>query len=139
MDELVKQGMIQDNVFAQIGQSTYLPVHYQYERFLAVEEFKRYQESANLIISHGGTGALIGALRAGKQVIAVPRLAKYSEHTDDHQLQITRELSKMNFLENVEEILELKNILCYLEGKKYKKYNIESDVFRIVIDYIGNE
>src|SRR5690554_1548873 len=133
MDELVKQGMIQDNVFAQIGQSTYLPVHYQYERFLAVEEFKRYQESANLIISHGGTGALIGALRAGKQVIAVPRLAKYSEHTDDHQTQVAGVLADEGYLRIVLDMDELLKAIHSIKSNPIDKlYNKPSKIISII-------
>lgn len=139
VDDLIESGKINEKVFAQIGQSDYIPRNYKYVNFLSPQDFSDYQDKATIIITHGGTGAIISALKKEKKIIAVPRLSKYGEHTDDHQLQITRELSKMNFIENVEEILELKDILCNLEGKKYKKYNIESNVFKIVADYIGNE
>jgi len=33
-------------------------------------------------------GAIIGAIKKGKKVIAVPRLAKCGEHVDDHQVQL---------------------------------------------------
>src|SRR5690554_3905974 len=98
LDELIEQGSITETVFAQIGQSSYIPKFYDYERFMDVEKFKEYQRKADLIISHGGTGALIGALKLGKQVIAVPRLAKYGEHTDDHQTQVAGVLAEEGYL-----------------------------------------
>ena len=54
---------------------------------------------ADLVITHAGTGAIIGAVKQGKKVIAVPRLAKYGEHVDDHQLQIVEQFSQMNIIE----------------------------------------
>lgn len=45
-------------------------------------------ENIDILHLHGGIGALIGALEIGRQVIAVPRLAKYDEHIDDHQTQV---------------------------------------------------
>lgn len=82
IDLLIDEGKITEEVFAQIGQSDYIPQNYSFKRFLSPDEFKKYQQEANIIISHAGTGALIGALKLGKKVIAVPRLAKYGEHMD---------------------------------------------------------
>lgn len=53
---------------------------------------------ADIVITHGGTGAIIGAVKKGKKVIAVPRLAKYGEHVDDHQLQLLKEFEDMNII-----------------------------------------
>jgi len=85
LDELVADRTVKDKIVAQIAQSEYEPKNYEWYRFLDRDLFKQYQQDADLIISHGGTGALIGALKMGKQVIAVPRLVKYDEHIDDHQ------------------------------------------------------
>ena len=52
-------------------------------------------EKANIVITHGGTGAIIGAVKKGKKVIAVPRLAKYGEHVDDHQLQLIKQFDDL--------------------------------------------
>ena len=40
LDELIEQGSITETVFAQIGQSSYIPKFYDYERFMDVEKFK---------------------------------------------------------------------------------------------------
>ena len=46
----------------------------------------------------GDTGVIIGAVKQGKKVIAVPRLASYGEHVDDHQVQLLREFDGMNLI-----------------------------------------
>ena len=79
LDKLVEDGQIKDEIFAQIGASDYKPQHYAYKEFLSSDEFKECQDKATLIISHGGTGALIGASKKGKNIIAVPRLAQFGE------------------------------------------------------------
>ena len=38
------------------------------------------------------------AKKQGKKVIAVPRLASYGEHVDDHQVQLLREFDGMNLI-----------------------------------------
>ena len=69
-------------------------------------------EKANIVITHGGTGAIIGAVKKGKKVIAVPRLAKYGEHVDDHQLQLIKQFDdladpRMNVSDMVVNLLDV--------------------------------
>lgn len=140
LDEFIEQGEITDTVFAQIGQSTYLPKHYQYERYMSVVEFKKHQQEADLIISHGGTGALVGALKLEKQVIAVPRLAKYGEHTDDHQLQVSHALAEKGYLLCIEDMSALAKAVKQLKKNPIqKKYNIPSNVINIIDTFIKTE
>ncbi|MCR5573159.1 MAG: glycosyl transferase, partial [Candidatus Saccharibacteria bacterium] len=67
LDHLVENGTIKERVIAQIANSSYIPINYEYVRFLDKAVFEKYQNEADLIISHGGTGALIGALKKRKQ------------------------------------------------------------------------
>ena len=98
IDKLVEQGTIKEEVCAQIGYSDYQPINYNYKQFLDRDEFAAMEGKADIVITHGGTGAIIGAVKKGKKVIAVPRLAKYGEHVDDHQLQLLKEFEDMNII-----------------------------------------
>ena len=98
VDELVAAGKIKDEVFAQIGYSDYKPTNYKYEQFLDREKFSQIMDKAEIVITHGGTGAIIGAVKKGKKVIAVPRLARYGEHVDDHQLQLVGQFKELNLI-----------------------------------------
>ena len=98
IDLLIEEGMIREEVFAQIGFSDYQPKHYEYCRFLDREGFTGKLRECRMVITHGGTGVLIGAVKQGKKVIAVPRLASYGEHVDDHQVQLLREFDGMNLI-----------------------------------------
>lgn len=138
IDDLIESNEINDEVFAQIGQSTYEPKNYNFCRFLSVEDFKKYQKNADLIISHGGTGALIGALKLGKQVIAVPRLAKFGEHIDDHQIQVASILDKEGYLITVLDMDKLKPAIEKLFKNPIKKrYNKPSEVLKIITKFIN--
>lgn len=137
LDELIEQGSITETVFAQIGQSSYIPKFYDYERFMDVEKFKEYQRKAGLIISHGGTGALIGALKLGKQVIAVPRLAKYGEHTDDHQTQVAGVLAEEGYLRCVLDMERLGEIIHLSRVSPIeKRYDKPSRILNIINDFL---
>ncbi len=132
VDQQVAEGKIKDKVFAQIGYSNYIPQNYEYKAFLDREEFMEMQKKSDLIITHGGTGAIVGALKKDKKVIAVARLAKYGEHVDDHQLQLIKEFRNSNL------ICECKNcdkLYEYIEIARKTEYNkYESNTERIIND-----
>ncbi len=99
LDEMVQNGTVREPVFAQTGASTYTPVHYEYAAFLDREAFGARMQEADLVITHAGTGAIIGGVKAGKKVIAVPRLARFGEHVDDHQVQIVDQFADMGIIQ----------------------------------------
>ena len=138
LDKLVEEGVITDRIVAQIGQSEYEPQHYEGQRFLDRDAFKQYQMDADLIISHAGTGALIGALKLEKQVISVPRLAKYGEHIDDHQTQISGVLTEEGFLREVLDMEQLGDTvkLAYTDPI-VKRYNRPSNIISLIDDFLG--
>ena len=96
-------------IFAQTGKSDYVPQHYTYEHFIDAQTFAQHIDNADLVITHGGAGVIVESVKKGKRVLAIPRLAQYGEHVDDHQLQITEAFrdagyiimcQNMNLLEN---------------------------------------
>ncbi len=87
LDELYEQGVIEGEMFAQIGTSTYVPKHFAYKDFISQEEFAEKVKWSDLVVSHGASGSIMKALNAGKKVLAVTRLEKYHEHINDHQIQ----------------------------------------------------
>lgn len=138
IDKLITEDIIQDEVFAQIGASTYIPKNYSYKKYLSGEEFRFFQEKADIIITHGGTGSIVGALKLQKQVIAVPRLTKYGEHADDHQLEIVDLFYKKGYIEKVEEISELGNAINKLTKNPItKRFYGEGRIINIIEEFIN--
>ena len=130
VDKLIEEGIITEEVFAQSGYSDYEPKNYRFKNFLDRDEFIRVMRECDKVITHGGTGAIIGAVKQGKKVIALPRLAKYGEHVDDHQLQIINQFQKMNFIVGVYEFEKLENIIKKVDSMKFSKY--ESNTSKII-------
>ena len=62
------------------------------------EELNRQIEIADLIITHAGVGAIVAALKLKKRVIVVPRLGKYKEQNNDHQVQIMERYDKLGYI-----------------------------------------
>ena len=122
IDELLEKGCIEQKVFAQIGHSDYEPRFYAYTRFLDREEYARIMDQAEVVVTHGGTGSILGALKKGKKVIAVPRLAKYGEHVDDHQLQLVHQFDGMNLLCACEDCAEIESAYRYAQTASFSAY-----------------
>ena len=131
VDELLERGTIEaDDVFAQIGYSDYLPKNFNYKKFLDRDEFSREMEKADIVITHGGTGAIIGAVKKGKKVIAVPRRAKYGEHVDDHQLQLVGQFKELQLICECDDAEKIGEALEIVKKTTYKKY--ERNTQRII-------
>ena len=100
IDKLIEEKKIQDKVIVQAGYTKYESKNMKIFGLIPEEELERYQEQADLIITHGGVGSIISSLKKGKKVIAVPRLHKYGEHVNDHQKEIVETYNKkVNFVD----------------------------------------
>ena len=122
IDRLIKDGKITEKVFAQTGYSDYEPINYDYKNFLDRDEFASIMSGCDTVITHGGTGAIISAVKNKKKVIVVPRLEKFGEHVDNHQLQIAEQFMKMKFVEAINEIGEIKNALEKIKQIEFNTY-----------------
>ncbi len=98
LDELYEQGVLQGEMFAQTGTSTYTPKHYQWQNFISQEEFMAHIKWADIVVSHGASGSIMKALNEKKKVIAVTRLEKYNEHINDHQIQNNEAFSSNGYV-----------------------------------------
>ncbi len=128
IDRLIENKVINDSVFAQIGVSDYKPKNYEYTDFTTQDEFSKKIDESDLIITHGGTGVIVHALKKGKKVIAIPRMSRYGEHVDDHQIQLIDEFKEMNFIEPVYEIKDLKIAINDIKNKNYNKYISNTEI-----------
>lgn len=94
VDGLVENGTITEEVYAQRGHSDYQPRHYAYTDFMDKDSFEEKMEQCSLLITHSGVGTILSGIHHGKGVIVFPRLKKYKEHVDDHQLEIANAFGK---------------------------------------------
>ena len=139
IDELIDKKVITDKVFAQIGVSDYKPKNYEYVDFMSQDEFNQKLDESDLIITHAGTGVIINAVKKEKKVIAIPRLAKYGEHVDNHQIQLIEQFDELNFIEPCYEIEDLEEKVKNIKNKVYKKYvsNTKS-ILNNITNFIDN-
>lgn len=123
IDECIEKGIITEEVYAQIGYSSYEPRNYSFVQFTDRDTFAEKLNSCDIVVTHGGTGVIINAVKGGKKVLAVPRLARYGEHVDDHQLQLLHQFDELGIIlacYSLEEFEEKFNELSSFVGKEYK-------------------
>jgi len=111
IDELIENGVIKEEVIAQFGSSDYKIKNYNGKPFFDKKERIKLIANANFVITHGGAGCIIDSLLAGKPTIVVPRLKKFDEHTNDHQLEITEAFGSTGKIIPVYDIDELAGAL----------------------------
>lgn len=101
LDGYLEKGEIVQTCRAQRGYSNYEPRHYSCRRFFPPEEFLKLLRSAEVVVTHAGGGVVTACLREGKKMVVVPRLKKFGEHTNNHQLEIARQLAEEGLAEVV--------------------------------------
>ncbi|MDG6887592.1 hypothetical protein Cp4433_02209 [Clostridium perfringens] len=134
IDILIDRDIIKEEVFAQIGYSNYIPKNYKYKSFLNRDEFSNIMNRCDKVITHGGTGAIIGAVKKNKKVIAIPRNMKFNEHVDNHQYEIVNEFANMNFILGVNKIEDLNEAIQSLDKINFKEYKSNTEVIVNNID-----
>lgn len=98
VEELIKEEKINDEVIAQVGNTSYRPKGIKCFEYVMETDYQRYIASADVIITHAGSGALFSCIKKGKKTIAVARLAKYGEMVNDHQTELVRKLTEGGYL-----------------------------------------
>lgn len=138
IDYQVADGKITDEIFAQIGASDYKPQRYKYKNFLDRDEFEKWQRKADIVITHGGTGAIIGAVKKRKKVIAVPRLKKFGEHVDDHQLQLISQFRELGLICECKECDDIWKAIEIVKRTEYKSYESNTaSIIKSIEDFIN--
>lgn len=119
-----------EEIIAQVGYTKYESENIKMVDFMDSEQFNNYMASAEFVITHGGVGSIFTALLNNKKVIAMPRLKKYGEHVDNHQIEICEKLADLNHIvyynpddSNNEEIPEtLESKINFLRSNSFVPY-----------------
>lgn len=82
--------------FVQYGSTPPRPhlVGFSWVPLVAYEVLLGHLRSAAAVVCHGGVGTIITALGAGRKPVVIPRLHRFGEHVDDHQVEITTALEQ---------------------------------------------
>ena len=98
VDEAISRKVFEAEIFAQIGESSYRPRNFKYVKSLQKSQFDCWARKASAIIGHGGMGTITVALDGNKPLLVMPRLRKYGEVVNDHQLAVARKFEELGHI-----------------------------------------
>ncbi len=98
-------------VVIQRGYSTHVPRFARSEVMYDQDAMGALAAEARVIVTHAGPGSIWLAFQHDKIPVVVPRMKRYGEHVDDHQVTFARHLSSAGRAPAVEEIGTLAEVL----------------------------
>ena len=107
----IKNGTINEKVIVQAGHTEYKSKNMEIHKLLPMDKFDEYIKECDLLITHAGVGSIMTGLNNDKKIIAVPRLSKYNEHNNDHQVQIATQFSKLGYILYADDLEKLGDMI----------------------------
>jgi UDP-N-acetylglucosamine transferase subunit ALG13 len=98
VDDTVALGIIEQPVFAQIGRTKFAPKNIEYVEVIDKRTFDYKMAAADYIISHAGIGSITMALENAKPLLVMPRMKRYREHVNDHQVMTARKFEELGHI-----------------------------------------
>ena len=137
VDELKKDGTIQDDVIIQTGFSTYEPKYCQWSKLIPYQQMVKNVADARIVITHGGPASFIMPLQIGKTPIVVPRQHQFNEHVNDHQVTfcnaVAERMGTIVVVENIENLGDI--IIRYDEVTSRMSDGMNSNNTRFCIEF----
>ena len=132
-------GNIKEQVTVQEGYTRFESKDMIIYKQVPRDELQELIKKADLIITHGGVGSIIASITNDKKVIAVPRLQKYKEHVNDHQLDIIDSFNEKGYIIGIHGVDELEDALKKAPEFKPQKYvQNTGKIIKIIEEFIDN-
>lgn len=138
VDQMAGNGVITEEVCIQTGVSDYIPGHCRHRPFYNRNVLSEMIGSCSILITHGGEGIMVDAVKRGKKTIVVPRLARYGEHVDDHQLELTQRFHKMGLVCACPEVERLAEALQWVQDYRPAPFRSNTEAFLASLDAFLN-
>jgi UDP-N-acetylglucosamine transferase subunit ALG13 len=90
IDDMIAQGELFDDVFAQIGYGGYRPKYMNWSEMMPRTDYETQVNECRGVISHAGMGTIISCIEQEKPLLVMPRRAAYGELVSDHQIGSAR-------------------------------------------------
>lgn len=128
VNKATNDGLFNAKLLIQSGETKYKYNNIECIKYLDGPEYDRAIENAEIVITHGGAGAITSALINEKKVIAIPRLSKYNEHNDDHQLELVEKFANEKYLLYATNYDDFKKAILKIETMNFKKYKRDDNL-----------
>jgi len=108
-------------------------------QWLSSEKFNKLLTDSEIIITHAGTNSIISCMALEKHFIIAPRLKKYGEHVDNHQVEIAQVMKEKYNVLVVDELDKLPVLLEQVVTHKYQLWTFEnSHLVDSIKEFINN-
>lgn len=135
IQKAIDDGIINDKVIVQAGYSSdYKSDDMEIFNLVSINKFKKLISECDILITHGGVGSIITGLKENKKIIAVPRLKKYKEHTNDHQIQIVDNFASEGYIVKLDDGEDLSYIIECINDFTPKEYKSNHTDFIKMVD-----
>lgn len=108
MDEIAAD--LGEEVVMQIGHTSFRPNNAKWFDFATGKVIKEWCKKARIVVTHPAM-SIIDAQEQGTPVVVVPRLRKYNEVIDDHQVDFAKQLEQEGKVVAVYDVDELEQVL----------------------------
>lgn len=118
---------LEEKIIIQSGYNNFKSKKYKTVSFMNNDEFEQCINDARLVICHGGVGSILSAIKKHKKVIAIPRLEKYNEHVDDHQIEIVNKFYDSGYILKCNDEKQLQSIINSANLFEPKEYILKNN------------
>ena len=139
VDKAINKKIIKEEVIVQAGYTKYESQNMKVLNTIPKDEFLKLMDECSILITHGGVGSIFDGLKRNKKIIASPRLSKYNEHTNDHQIEVVEELAKEGYIIPIYDMEEMPKALKKIKEFKPKTYKSNNkNMINLIENYIDN-
>ncbi len=135
VEKLIDTYHIKEEIVAQIGYTDFDTSKFKTIPFISMTEFDRYISNASVVLTHAGSGAIFGAIKAGKKVIAMARLHDFNEMADNHQTELVKKLSEGGYI--IDGTYSLIDAWPKLDGFIPRGNDFKCDIVKVLDDSIS--
>lgn len=136
VEKLIDTYHIEEEVVAQIGNTDFETTKFKTIPFTSVTEFDELISKASVVITHAGSGAIFGSIKAGKKIIAMARLHDFNEMADNHQTELIKKLSEGGYL--IDGTYSLMNAWPKLEGFVPRENDFKCEIVPVLDKWIAD-
>ena len=105
---------LQERVLVQAGRSRCGLERAEMVSFVSYNELLKLVNEARVVVTHAGAGSTLLVLGQGKRPVLVPRLHRYGEAVDDHQVIFADRLASLGLADVVSNPADLPRVLRLL-------------------------
>ena len=138
IDNIIGDGLLSETVFGQIGENACRPGNFEAVATMEKADFDKYVQDSSAIIGHAGMGTITMALDNNKPLLVLPRLRRFGEVVNDHQVGIARRFSELGHILAADNVEDLPDGIRRLDGfvPKPRKAapNAVADRIRLFLD-----